>query len=90
MKGVPVFWLELVLISLNTRMSRTFALTERVRLEVIAEDFNTLNNSNDMIPNTTWGTGTYPTNPNSSFGQATAVGDAECPTGSEDQLLKQP
>ena len=62
--------------ALNARLSRTFALTERVRLEGIAEAFNALNHRNDMIPNGTWGTGSYPSTPNVSFGQATAVGDA--------------
>jgi hypothetical protein len=61
--------------SLNTRLSRTFALTDRIHLEGIAEAFNTLNHRNDMIPNGTWGTGAYPSNPNTSFGSATAVGD---------------
>jgi hypothetical protein len=61
---------------LNARLSRTFALTERVKLQGIAEAFNTLNHWNDMIPNGTWGTGAYPTSPNAAFGQATAVGDA--------------
>jgi hypothetical protein len=62
--------------SLNARLSRTFSLSERVKLQGIAEAFNALNHRNDMIPNATWGTGTYPTGPNPSFGQATAVGDA--------------
>jgi hypothetical protein len=53
--------------SLNARLSRTFALSERVRLQGIAEAFNSLNHRNDMIPNATT---------NSTFGQATAVGDA--------------
>jgi hypothetical protein len=61
--------------SLNTRLSRTFALSEHVKLEGIAEAYNTLNHRNDMIPNATWGSGTYPTTPNPTFGQATAVGD---------------
>ena len=61
--------------SLNARLSRTFALTERVKLEGIVEAFNALNHRNDMIPNGTWGTGAYPSTPNDSFGQATAVGD---------------
>jgi hypothetical protein len=61
--------------SLNARLSRTFSLTERVKLEGMAEAFNSLNHRNDMIPNATWGTGTYPTTPNAAFGQATAVGD---------------
>jgi hypothetical protein len=60
---------------LNARLSRTFALTERVKLEGIAESFNALNHRNDMIPNGTWGTQPYPTTPNSTFGRATAVGD---------------
>ena len=62
--------------SLNARLSRTFAVTERVKVEGIAEAFNALNHRNDMIPNGTWGTGVYPAAPNASFGQATAVGDA--------------
>ncbi len=61
--------------SLNARLSRTFALTERVHLETLAEAFNTLNHRNNMIPNATWGTRAYPSTPNPTFGQATAVGD---------------
>jgi hypothetical protein len=61
--------------SLNTRLSRTFALTERLKLEGLAEAFNALNHRNDMIPNGTFGAGTYPTMPSSTFGQATAVGE---------------
>ncbi|HEY4358042.1 MAG TPA: TonB-dependent receptor [Acidobacteriaceae bacterium] len=62
--------------SLNARLSRTFALTERVRLEGMAEAFNTLNHRNDMIPSGTFGTGSISGSPtNATFGQATAVGD---------------
>ena len=61
--------------ALNARLSRTFSITERVKLEGMAEAFNALNHRNDMIPNGTWGTGAYPTTPNATFGQATAVGD---------------
>jgi hypothetical protein len=61
--------------SLNSRLSRTFSLTERVKLEGMAEAFNALNHRNDMIPNGTFGNGSYPNAPNSTFGQATAVGD---------------
>ena len=61
--------------SLNSRLSRTFSLTDRVKLEGMAEAFNALNHRNDMIPNGTFGSGSYPTTPNSTFGQATAVGD---------------
>jgi hypothetical protein len=62
--------------TLNARLSRTVALTERVNLECMAEAFNALNQRNDLIPNGTFGTAAYPGNPtNASFGQATAVGD---------------
>ena len=61
--------------TLNARLSRTFALTERVKLEGMAEAFNSLNHRNNMIPNATWGTGAYPIKPNTTFGQPTAVGD---------------
>ncbi|MEO6964478.1 MAG: carboxypeptidase regulatory-like domain-containing protein [Acidobacteriaceae bacterium] len=61
--------------NLNTRLSRTFSLTNRVKLEGIAEAFNVLNHRNDMIPNSTWGTRAYPSTPNPAFGQANAVGD---------------
>ena len=61
--------------AINARLSRIFSLTDRVKLEGMAEAFNSLNHRNDMIPNATWGTGTYPTTPNTTFGQATAVGD---------------
>ncbi len=61
--------------TLNARLSRTFRLGERFRLEGIAEAFNALNHRNDLIPNGTFGTGVYPTSPSPSFGRATAVGD---------------
>ena len=60
--------------SLNTRLSRTFAIGERFRLEAIAELFNALNHANYQIPNNSFGTGVYPTSPSSTFGQPTAVG----------------
>jgi hypothetical protein len=61
--------------TLNARLSRTFPLGERFRLEGIAEAFNALNHRNDLIPNGTFGTGAYPVAPASGFGRATAVGD---------------
>lgn len=61
--------------TMNARLSRTFSLTQRCKLEGIAEAFNAFNHRNDMIPNGTFGTGAYPSAPSSSFGQATAVGD---------------
>ncbi len=55
--------LALTFLALNSRLSRTFALTEQIKLEGIAEAFNALNHRNDMVPNATWGTGTFPTTP---------------------------
>jgi hypothetical protein len=62
--------------NLNARLSRTFSLTERFKLEGIAEAFNALNHRNDAIPNATFGTGRFDLTPtNATFGQATAVND---------------
>ena len=59
--------------NLNARLSRTVALSERAQLEMIAEAFNALNHRNDLIPNSTFGTGAVAS---STFGNATAVGDS--------------
>jgi hypothetical protein len=61
--------------TLGARLSRTIPLGERLRLQGIAEAFNALNHRNNQIPNGTFGAGTYPTAPASTFGQPTAVGD---------------
>jgi hypothetical protein len=61
--------------TLNARLSRTFRIGERFRLEGIAEAFNALNHRNNLIPNGTFGTGAYPNAPSPTFGRATAVGD---------------
>ena len=61
--------------NLNSRLSRTFAIGEKFRVEAIAEAFNVLNHRNNMVPNTTFGSGAYPSQPRSTFGQPTAVGD---------------
>jgi hypothetical protein len=62
--------------TLNARLSRTVSLTERLKLECMAEAFNALNHRNDLIPSGTFGTGPYPGTPmNASFGKPTAVGD---------------
>ena len=58
--------------SLNARLSRSFAVSEHVQMEGIAENFNALNHRNDMIPNGTFGTAATAAG---TFGQATAVGD---------------
>jgi Carboxypeptidase regulatory-like domain/TonB dependent receptor-like, beta-barrel len=62
-------------VNLNARLSRTFRLTERVRLETIVEGFNLLNRVNGVTRNSTFGTGAYPTNPLPTFGQTLSVND---------------
>jgi hypothetical protein len=59
----------------SARLSRTFRITERLRMEGIAEAFNVLNHRNNLTLNGTFGSGAYPTNPASTFGQVTAVND---------------
>lgn len=61
--------------NLNTRLSRSIALTERVHMQAIAEAFNLFNHRNNMVPNGTFGAGLYPTAPSATFGTPTAVGD---------------
>jgi hypothetical protein len=62
-------------VNLNARLSRTFRLTERVRLEGIVEGFNLLNRVNGVTRNGTFGSGVYPTNPLPTFGQTLSVSD---------------
>ena len=61
--------------NINTRLSRTIPIGERLHLEAIADIFNILNHPNYEIPNNSFGTGVYPTNPSATFGQPTAVAD---------------
>jgi Carboxypeptidase regulatory-like domain/TonB dependent receptor len=61
--------------SVSARVSRAFAVTERVRIEALAEAFNALNHRNNLTLNGAFGSGAYPTNPAPSFGQVTAVND---------------
>jgi len=63
------------ILNLNVRLSRTFALGERLRLQALAEMFNTLNHVNVVTLNGVFGAGVYPTNPLPTFGQITAVND---------------
>jgi hypothetical protein len=61
--------------NLNARLSRGFQITERLRLEALAEGFNLTNHVNGVTLNGTFGTGVYPSNPSPTFKQVTAVGD---------------
>ncbi len=62
--------------TLNARLSRTFSVTDRIRAEGMVEAFNALNHRNDMIPNATFGTGSFSgVATNAQFGRPTAVGD---------------
>jgi hypothetical protein len=61
--------------NLNARLSRNFQVTERLRLEALAEGFNLTNHVNGVTLNGVFGTGAYPTNPSPTFKQITAVGD---------------
>ena len=58
--------------TLDLRVSRAFTIREPHRLEVIVDAFNVLNRSNFLIPNNTFGTGSFPP---PSFGQPTAASD---------------
>lgn len=62
-------------LSLDVRLSRSFRLTERFRLEGLAEAFNVLNRTNRQLPNNIFGNGAYPGSPSPAFGAPTAVGD---------------
>ena len=62
-------------LNLNVRVTRSFAVSERLWIQAIAESSNTLNHTNGVTLNGTFGTGAYPTNPLPTFRQITAVGD---------------
>ncbi|MCC6857762.1 MAG: TonB-dependent receptor [Bryobacterales bacterium] len=61
--------------SVNLRVSRMFRFTERLRMQILAEAFNALNRRNNLTKNGVFGTGAYPSNPSTAFGQVTAVND---------------
>lgn len=63
-------------LNLGTRLSRTFYLGERLKLEALAEGFNLTNHVNGVSLNGVFGTGTYPSSPSATFGQMTGVGDS--------------
>jgi hypothetical protein len=62
-------------LSVGGRLSRSFQLSERLRLEALAEGFNLTNHVNGVTLNGVFGAGTYPNNPSPAFKQITAVGD---------------
>jgi len=61
--------------NVNARLSRTFQLSERYRMEATLESFNLFNHVNGVSMNGVFGTGTYPASPLPTFQQATAVAD---------------
>ena len=61
--------------NLNARLSRSFHLTERLRMEALIEGFNLTNHLNGVTLNGVFGSGTYPTNPSPTYKQITAVDD---------------
>ncbi|HTX39170.1 MAG TPA: TonB-dependent receptor [Bryobacteraceae bacterium] len=63
-------------LNLSARLSRSFGLSERFRVETMAEGFNLTNHVNGVTVNGVFGTGAYPTNPSATFGQITAVDDS--------------
>jgi hypothetical protein len=63
------------LLNLSFRLSRTFALSERMQLQALAEMFNALNHVNVATLNGVFGTGAYPSTPSPTFRQVTAVND---------------
>ncbi len=57
-------------------MSRSFQVSEKLKLESMVEGFNLTNHLNGVTLNGVFGTGLYPSNPSSNFGQITAVNDS--------------
>jgi hypothetical protein len=61
--------------SVSSRVSRSFRIGERVRMEALMEAFNALNHRNNLTKNGVFGAGAYPAAPSPAFGQVTAVND---------------
>ena len=61
--------------TLNLRIARAFRVGRGVRLDALVETFNATNRVNNLTRTTTFGPGSYPTSPSSTFNQITAVGD---------------
>ena len=60
---------------MSLRVSRSFQLGGGRRIEGLVEAFNLTNRVNAITRNTTFGPGSYPSNPLASFNTVTAVGD---------------
>jgi hypothetical protein len=63
------------LFTVSARVSKSFVLHDRVRVEATAEAFNALNHRNNLTLNATFGAGAYPANPLPSFRQPTGAGE---------------
>jgi hypothetical protein len=61
--------------TLSLRVSRSFRVPGGGRIEALLEAFNLTNRVNPITRNTTFGPGSYPSNPVPSFNTVTAVGD---------------
>jgi hypothetical protein len=59
----------------SLRLSRSFRVGQRARLEGLAEVFNITNRRNVVTVNGNFGSGAYPSAPSSTFGQVTGVSD---------------
>jgi hypothetical protein len=62
-------------VGLSLRVTRTFRLTDRLKMQWNAEAFNALNHTNNLTQNGVFGTGAYPASPSATFRQVTAVQD---------------
>ena len=63
-------------LTLSLRLNRSFQLPGGSRVEGLIEAFNLTNHTNAITRNTTFGSGSYPASPVTSFNSVTAVGDA--------------
>jgi hypothetical protein len=61
--------------TMSLRVSRSFRLSGGTRVEGLVEAFNLTDRVNPMTRNTTFGPGSYPSNPVPSFNTVTAAGD---------------
>jgi hypothetical protein len=61
--------------TLSLRVSRSFRLPGGTQIQGLVEAFNLTNRTNAITRNTTFGPGSFPDTPVSSFNTVTAVGD---------------